>query len=539
VPTAADNPAQVRGAGHDLTLKCFMTDSKCDSIEAPTELSRRSFIALTSIGAAGSVMFGSAITAAQTAGNDVTTLTLQEAADQLRRKRLSPVELTQACLARIERLNPALNAFITVSGDFALASARTAETEIQRGRWRGPLHGIPIALKDLFDTAGVRTTAASALFKDRIPTEDAAVVRKLKDAGAVLLGKTNMHEFAYGATSAVSYFGAVRNPWSAARVSGGSSGGSAVAVAAGLCFAALGSDTAASIRQPAAYCGIVGLKPTYGLVSARGVIPLSWTFDHVGPLARTVADSALLLQAIAGYDPLDVGSRSIPIPDYNAAFRDKVSSIRVGVARTFFFADLDTEIDMAVNEALRVIERITARLRDVMLPGSTQALLDLRATVRAAEAYAYHEEFVKKSPELYQAETLTRLRTDADVNTPAYVRGRRQVEFIRRSTGEAFESVDVIVTPTTPVPPPLLADVGKDVDTSMALGTTRTVRNTAPFNLYGWPTISVPCGFTRGGLPIGLQISGPTGAETSVLRLARAYEQATDWHSRRPAGQSF
>src|SRR5262245_55081977 len=250
-----------------------MTYPERDLREDPTDPSRRSFIALA--GAAGSLLFGAANLRGRSGANDLSTLTLQDAADQLRGKRLSPVDLTQACLARIERLNPVLNAFITVSSESALASARSAEAEIQRGGWRGPLHGIPIALKDLFDTAGVRTTAASALFRDRIPAEDAVVVRKLKDAGAVLLGKTNMHEFAYGATSAVSYFGAVRNPWNAACISGGSSGGSAVAVAAGLCYGALGSDTAASIRQPAAYCGIVGLKPSYGLVSARGVIPLS------------------------------------------------------------------------------------------------------------------------------------------------------------------------------------------------------------------------------------------------------------------------
>jgi Asp-tRNA(Asn)/Glu-tRNA(Gln) amidotransferase A subunit family amidase len=277
------------------------------------------------------------------------------------------------------------------------------------------------------------------------------------------------------------------------------------------------------------------LKPTYGLVSARGVVPLSWTFDHVGPLARTVTDSALLLQAIAGYDPIDIGSQSMGIPDYNAALREKVSALRVGVARTFFFAGLDPEINTAADDALGILGRITAGLRDVMLPGSTQALLDVRATVRAAEAYAYHKDFVEKSPELYQPETLTRLRADAAVDTSAYIRARRQVDVIRRSAAaEAFKSVDVIVTPTTPIPPPLLADVGKDVDTSMTLGTTRTIRNTAPFNLYGWPTISVPCGFTRGGLPIGLQISGPPGGDAVVLRLARAYEQATDSPHARP-----
>jgi aspartyl-tRNA(Asn)/glutamyl-tRNA(Gln) amidotransferase subunit A len=263
---------------------------------------------------------------------------------------------------------------------------------------------------------------------------------------------------------------------------------------------------------------------------------LSWTFDHVGPLARSVTDSALLLQAIAGYDPLDVASRSMEIPDYNAVLHENVSALRVGVARAFFFADLDPEVETATDDALGILGRITAGLRDVMLPGSMQALLDVRATVRAAEAYAYHQEFVEKTPELYQAETLTRLRADSAVSASACIRARRQVDVIRRTAAaEAFETVDVIVTPTTPIPPPLIADVSRDVDTSMTLGTTRTVRNTAPFNLYGWPTISVPCGATRGGLPIGMQISGPPGGEAVVLKVARAYEQATDWHSRRPS----
>jgi aspartyl-tRNA(Asn)/glutamyl-tRNA(Gln) amidotransferase subunit A len=508
-------------------LSSSMPDLEHGSPEEQADLSRRSFIAL----AAGSVVLGAANAAGQKSSGDVTTLTLQEAADQLRKKRLSPVELTEACLTKIQRLNPTLNAFITVTAESALASARAAETEIQRGQWRGPLHGIPIALKDLFDTAGVRTTAASAVYKDRIPTEDAEVVRRLKLAGAVLLGKTNMHEFAYGGTSAVSYFGAVHNPWNTAYISGGSSGGSAAAVATGLCYAALGSDTAASIRQPAAFCGIVGMKPTYGLVSARGVIPLSWTFDHVGPLARTVGDSAVLLQVVAGYDPLDVGSHAMSVPDYSAALRGKVSSLRVGVARTFFFESLDPEIEAAVTDALRVLEKIAAGLRDVTLPASMQETL--RSTVRSAEAYAYHAEFVEKTPELYQAETLTRLRADANAKTTAYVLARREVDRVRRTSGEAFKAVDVIVTPTVAIQPPLLTDVAKDVSTSMALSG-RTIRNTSPFNVYGWPTISVPCGFTRAGMPIGLQISAANGADATVLQLAHAYEQVTAWHGRRP-----
>jgi aspartyl-tRNA(Asn)/glutamyl-tRNA(Gln) amidotransferase subunit A len=459
----------------------------------------------------------------------VTDLSIQDAAEQLRKKRISSVELTEACLTRIERQNPVLNAFITVTAESALAGAREAEAEIQRGHWRGPLHGIPIALKDLFDTEGVRTTAASALYKDRVPGEDAEVVRRLKAAGAVILGKTNMHEFAYGGTSAVSHFGAVHNPWDGVRIAGGSSGGSAAAVSAGLCYGALGSDTAASIRQPAAFCGIVGFKPTYGLVSTRGVIPLSWTFDHVGPLTRTVADAAILLQTIAGCDPLDVTSRQMNIPDYVAALHDKVASLRIGVAREFFFADLDPDIEAAMSEALAVLQGLTAGIREITLPMSGQE--ELRAVVRAAEAYTYHAHFVERNPEAYQPETLQRIQAGREVSSSAYIEGRRGVELARRTLGKVFETVDVIVTPTTASPPPLLADVTKDVKASLTLGA-RTMRNTSPFNVTGWPAISVPCGFTRSGMPIGLQLSGPPEEDAVVLRLAHAYEQATNWHTR-------
>src|SRR6185369_9120124 len=262
---------------------------------------------------------------------DLTGLSLSAAGALLRRKAVSPVELTRACLARIERLNPVVNTFITVTAEQALRQARDAEAEIHKGNWRGPLHGVPIALKDLIDTAGVRTTAGSELFKDRVPQEDAEVVRRLNAAGAVMLGKLNMHEFAYGATSVPTFYGAVHNPWKTDRIAGGSSGGSAAAVAAGLCFGALGSDTGGSIRQPSAYCGITGLKPTYGRVSTRGAIPLSWSLDHVGPMCRSVEDAALLLQVIAGYDPLEASSVDAPVPDYSKALKTKVAGMRLGI----------------------------------------------------------------------------------------------------------------------------------------------------------------------------------------------------------------
>ena len=262
--------------------------------------------------------------------------TIVELAPRLRRKEVSPLELTRACLDRIEKLNPTLNAFITVTAESALAEARAAEMEISRGEWRGPLHGIPIALKDLIDTAGTRTTAASALYQDRVPTEDAEVVRRLRRAGAVILGKNNLHEFAYGGSSLVRFFGDVYNPRNTAQIAGGSSGGSAAAVAAGLCYAAIGTDTAGSIREPAALCGCVGIKPTYGRVSCQGVIPLSWSLDHVGPLAATVGDAAVVLQAIAGYDPLDINSVDVPAADYVSALREGPKTLRVGFPRAYF-----------------------------------------------------------------------------------------------------------------------------------------------------------------------------------------------------------
>src|SRR5579872_5512778 len=263
--------------------------------------------------------------------------TIVEVSDDLRQRKVSPVELTQACLRQIEKLNPVLNAFITVTAEAALAHARVAETEIQDGHWRGPLHGVPLALKDLIDTAGVRTTAATAMFKDRIPTEDAEVVRRLQRAGAVLLGKQNLHECAYGGSSLISYFGEVRNPWNPAHIAGGSSGGSAASVAAGLCFGAIGTDTAGSVREPASQCGIVGLKPTYGRISVRGVIPLSASLDHIGPLARTVADAAVLLQAIAGYDLEDPYSANRPVENFAAELDRSVKPLKVGIPRAYFF----------------------------------------------------------------------------------------------------------------------------------------------------------------------------------------------------------
>src|ERR1700728_2931767 len=300
-----------------------------------------------------------------------TLKTIVELAPRLRRKEISPVELTRACLDRIQKLNPTLNAFITVSADSALAEARAAEKEISRGEWRGPLHGIPVALKDIIDTAGTRTTAASSVFQDRIPVEDAEVVKRLRQAGAVILGKNNLHEFAYGGSSLISFSGNVHNPRNTAHIAGGSSGGSAAAVAAGLCYASIGTDTAGSIREPAALCGCVGIKPTYGRVSTRGVIPLSWSLDHVGPLAAAVSDAAVVLQAIAGYDPLDTNSVDVAASDYVSVLVESTKTLRIGIPRTYFYDDLHAEVRAAVEEALAVIRKRVAEIHDVRIEVTT------------------------------------------------------------------------------------------------------------------------------------------------------------------------
>jgi len=478
--------------------------------------------------------------------------TIVDVAPRLRRKEISPVELTRDCLDRIEKLNPTLNAFITVTAEAALEQARAAEAEIARGQWRGPLHGIPIALKDLIDTAGTRTTAASQLLEHRVPSEDAEVVRRLRRAGAVILGKNNLHEFAYGGSSLVSFFGDTHNPRNTAHIAGGSSGGSAAAVAAGLCYASIGTDTAGSVREPAALCGCVGLKPTYGRVSARGVIPLSWSLDHVGPLTACVADAAIVLQAIAGYDPRDLSSANAPVVDYVSGLTHGPKNLRIGIPRTYFYDDLDEEVAATVERALVVIascrngpgwpagrvvegpalgavERsgesqpdsvLVAEIKEVQLDVSTDR------TVQGAESYAYHAENVARIPELYQPETLRRIRSGEKFSAAEYIQRRRELDEARRRIQAMFAEVDLLITPTIPIPAPAIADLKKD-PAALRPAELMLLRNTRPFNVWGLPAISVPCGFTKSGLPIGLQIAGPPWREDWVLGLAYAYEQTT------------
>ena len=461
------------------------------------------------------------------AADELAFSSLAGAADLLRTGRVSPVELVRACLGRIEAQNPLLNAFITVTAESALQEAREAEGEMRRGEWRGPLHGIPVAIKDMIDTAGVRTTGASAVYLDRIPGADAAVVSRLRRAGAILLGKLNMQEFAIGGSSVPSHFGPVRNPWDMSRIAGGSSGGSAAAVAAGLCFAALGTDTGGSVRQPAALCGVVGLKSTYGRVSNLGVLPLAPTLDHVGPLTRNVEDCAIVLEAIAGYERADVSSERRPLK--LRPWPSSTAGMRIGVPRAFFYKGLHPDVHRAVETALAALSDLGARIEEVPLEVSTDR------TVFQAEAYASHAELIAARPERYLPETLAKLRRGASIDTLAYMRARLDLAQLRRRIGELFTRIDVLATPTVPVPAPRLLDYPQTFDEVLAWEAASLLRNTRPFNALGIPTVTVPCGRTDEDLPIGLQFAAGPWQERRALALALAYESATEWHTRHPA----
>ena len=464
---------------------------------------------------------------------ELTDLTITEAASLIQRRQISPVELTRACLERIEQIDPQLNCFITLTAEPALEEARRAESAIQQGDYLGPLHGIPLALKDLFETRGIRTTAGSKFFADYIPAQDCPVVEKLKAAGAILLGKLNMHEIALGVTNNNPHFGACRNPWDITRMTGGSSGGGASALAARLCLGSLGSDTGGSIRIPASLCGIVGLKPTYGRVSLRGVIPLSWNLDHVGPMARRVGDTALLLGAIAGYDPDDPACVDSPVDDYLADLEGGVRGWRVALASGEYFAKVNDQVQAAVWAAAEVFKQLGARLEEVDLPEAHQAA-QTNGLLVTSDGAAFHRERLQAHPEDFGADVLQRLQTGAAYTSSEYSLARRTQAVLRRKLEAFFQDFDILLTPTTPLEAALLS--GDDaVERARQL-----TRFTAPFNLTGLPALSLPCGFTKAdpqasqGLPIGLQIIAPHWAEASLLRAAHAYEQATEWHRRTP-----
>ncbi len=458
---------------------------------------------------------------------DLPFLTIAELAPLIENGDVSPVVVTRAVLERIEALDGRLNAYITVLHDEALSAAREAENAISAGGYLGPLHGVPISLKDLFWTRGVRTTAGSRILADFIPHEDAHSVARLKAAGAVIVGKTNLHEFAFGVTTINPHYGTTRNPWDPERIVGGSSGGSVAAVAAGLCTAAMGTDTGGSIRIPAALCGIVGLKPTYGRVSRHGVVPLAWTMDHAGPMTRSVRDAALMLNVVTGHDPRDPASTDAPVPSFTAGLDAGVKGLRLGVPRHFYFDDLNAEVERCVQAAIDVLGRLGGTIEEVVLPRLEYAPA-VYWPISVSEAAAYHRDWLINRPQDYGDDVRQRMGAGLVVPSVRYLQAQRARRLIADDFRHALREVDVLLAPTTPIPAPRIDEAGApEVRTTL-------LRLTSPANLAGLPALSVPCGFTGAGLPVGLQIIGRAFDEATVLRVGHAYEAAAGWGMRIP-----
>ncbi|UCD97663.1 MAG: amidase [Chloroflexota bacterium] len=458
---------------------------------------------------------------------ELTNLSLLEASDLIAKRVISCEDLTQAHLDRISLLEPQLNCFITLTAELALDQARGLDDELQNGIYRGALHGIPIALKDLFETRAILTSAGSWFFKDWIPEKDGVIVELLNAAGAVNLGKLNMHEIALGVTNKNPHFGSCHNPWDLQRTPGGSSGGCGSALAAGLCIGSVGSDTGGSIRIPASLSGIVGLKPTFGRVSLRGAVPLSWNLDHPGPMARRVADVAILLQIIAGYDPEDPVSVDMDVPNYQAQLHGNVRGWQIALVDDPFFNKAEQEIIRAVRTAAEVFASLGAQITPVEFPGAYEAARDNGLMV-TSDAAAFHQERLAKQPEHFGEDVHKRLAAGAAYTSSEYSQARRNQSLLRRRFEHFFGKYDLLLTPTTPLTAPLLE--GPDAVEQAATLT----RFTAPFNFSGLPAISLPCGFNSQGMPIGMQLITRSWGEAALLRAAQAYESATDWHLRRP-----
>ena len=458
------------------------------------------------------------------------SLTIKRLSTLIRRREISPVELTQFVLERIERLQPVLNPFITITADLARIQAKQAEKEIVKGHYRGALHGIPISLKDLFYTRGVRTTAGSRILRNFIPKENAAAAERLFRAGAILVGKTNLHEFAYGATNLNPHYGPVRNPWESGRMSGGSSGGSAVSVTCALALASLGTDTGGSIRIPSAACGCVGLKPTYGRTSLDGVIPLATTLDHVGPLCRCTEDAGLLLDAIADGGPEFWGKQR---KSFSRDLRKGLKGLRAGVPRQYFFDHLQPEVRRSVLKAIETMRESGVEIREIELKRMRDTAY-LATEITLAEAMAYHWQWLEKRPSDYGPDVRARMLAGRKQLSVTYVLAQQARRAYAEDFARAIEPVDVLLTPTIPVVAPRLDD--REVSVGRAREDVRLalLRLTRPGNLSGFPSISVPCGFSAEGLPIGLQITGRPWGEATILRMAYGYERQTDWHNRFP-----
>jgi aspartyl-tRNA(Asn)/glutamyl-tRNA(Gln) amidotransferase subunit A len=470
------------------------------------------------------------------AERDLLQLTLADAATAIRGREISPIELTEAALAEAERLQPVLCSFITILRDSAMRAARESEAALSRGEYRGPLHGIPIGIKDNLATAGIRSTVGSKVLENFVPDEDAEVVRRCKDAGAIILGKENLEEFAAGMTSNNAHYGAVHNPWNLDHVPGGSSGGGGANVAAGVTFASLGTDFGGSVRLPGTFCGIVGLKQTFGRVSQRGLLVTSFNGDHIGPMTRTVRDCALMLQVMAGYDPLEPSTVPVPVPDYGAALGRDVKGLKIGVPVDHYFDHLHAEVDAAVRQAIIALERLGMSVREVSLPMMKYAGAMRLPTM--ADSVVTHEPLIEKGRSQYGPHVLYRTLAGQFVLGTDYAKGMKVQRLIKEEHARVLSEVDVLVTPTAPIPAPRIADktvvVGNKEHPVRGPGSGSVSRNTSPSNSTGLPAISVPCGFTSSGLPIGVQLIGRAFDEARLLQIAHAYESVSPARGRRP-----
>jgi aspartyl-tRNA(Asn)/glutamyl-tRNA(Gln) amidotransferase subunit A len=463
------------------------------------------------------------------ADRDFAFLTIREAARLLRARKVSSLELTNSALARIERLNPSLNAFITVTAALARQQARAADREIRAGKHRGPLHGIPITIKDNYSTRGVRSTAGSKILRDFVPDEDAAVVARLREAGAIFLGKTNLNEFAYGIHGLNPHYGDVHNPWSLDRTTGGSSSGSAAALAAGIGFGSVGTDTGGSLRIPASFCGIVGFKPSFGLLSMDGIVPLAESLDHAGPLARTVDDAATLFEEIRGEYPQRTSKTKASV------LKGKRLS-KLGWPASYFFDLVDPEVQSAIEAAVKLFEAMGARVEEVSLPHVEESV-EASTKIGLAEASSYHASrgyFPSRAAD-YSEDVRRRLKLGFEVTAVEYLAANEVRRRLTADFDRAFERVDAIVAPATTVVAPGLGETELIIRGEKTPLRTAVVNTNRPANFTGHPAISIPCGFAKNRLPIGLQLIAPRWQESKLLAIARAYEHATDWHKRHPA----
>lgn len=455
---------------------------------------------------------------------------LSEIACLLFQREISPVDLLDIVLARIERMNPLLNAFISITPESAYAAARQAESELMKGNYRGPLHGVPVSVKDLYATQGVRTTGGSKVLATWVPDYDATVVARLRDAGALLVGKTNLPEFAWGPTANNSYYGTTRNPWDRDRIAGGSSAGAAAAVASGLGYLSMGTETGESIRRPAALCGIVGLKPTYGLVSRFGILPGAWSLDHAGPLVRSVRDAALVLEVLAGHDPKDVSSQRVPKSDYTSELDKELAGLRIGIPDEYLEMEVDDEILVSFEKAVVLLEHLGARRVNISLPSAQYAAL-VSTTIAYCENAAYYAPLFLAHLEDLEEDTRRRFVVASSLTATDYLNAQRARRAIGNEVDRIFREIDLIVSPTTATPATLVAEGAEPLhDHPVEIGYhLQAIRRL--FSLLGLPVVSIPCGYTGNGLPMGLQIGGRHLEEATVLRGAFAYERETDWLS--------